>query len=258
MPTSDFATNRYGSLAAEIYDLDKPFGALPDTAFHLETLSAVRGPILEPACGSGRTLAPLLEAGHDVSGFDASEEMLARCRARCAARGFDPPLARMRFENFVYDTRFEAILVPVGSFTLIDDFAVALSVLRRFHEHLVPHGLVILDIQPLSFLAGRGEDRRSWRAENGDLLTCEGERVATDWMNQTAQTRYRYERWRDHKLIACEIDPMSQRYWGRAEFELALRATGFTDIAVAGDYRRGQALRPTDRAMTFMARRRAA
>lgn len=74
--------NRYGSIAAEIYDLDKPIGALPDTAFHLERLAAIDGPVLEPACGSGRTLIPLLEAGREVAGFDPSAEMLAQCAAR--------------------------------------------------------------------------------------------------------------------------------------------------------------------------------
>ncbi len=46
--------NRYGALCAEVYDTDKPFGALPDTAFHLARLAELDGPILEPACGTGR------------------------------------------------------------------------------------------------------------------------------------------------------------------------------------------------------------
>ncbi len=45
------AFNRYGSIASEIYDLDKPFHKLPDTAFYLSRLSGVTGEILEPACG---------------------------------------------------------------------------------------------------------------------------------------------------------------------------------------------------------------
>ncbi|HVY03450.1 MAG TPA: class I SAM-dependent methyltransferase, partial [Caulobacterales bacterium] len=85
MSHANSPANRYGSIAAEIYDLDKPFGAWPDTRFYLERFAGFTGPILEPACGSGRAMIPLLEAGHDVTGFDLSEEMLARCRARCAA-----------------------------------------------------------------------------------------------------------------------------------------------------------------------------
>src|SRR6185295_2171523 len=90
LSNSTTATNRYGELAAEIYDIDKPFGALPDTAFHLERFA----------------------------GFDQSPEMLARCRARCAERGFSPELGQQRFEDFRYPRKFGAILVPVGTFTL--------------------------------------------------------------------------------------------------------------------------------------------
>jgi SAM-dependent methyltransferase len=256
MPSNSFTrVNRYGALCAEVYDIDKPFGALVDTAFHLERLAEIEVPILEPACGTGRTLVPLLEAGHDVTGFDASPDMLARCRARCVERGFSPDLSQQRFEDFSYDRKFAVIIVPVGTFTLIGDFATALSALRRFHAHLEPDGLVILDIQPLAALADRGEDRRSWTADNGDLLTVEGKRTHTDWVAQRMEGRTRYERWRDHKLIDCELEPMVQRLWGLEEFKFALGATGFIDIAVTGDYRRDQPLRPNARTLTFEARR---
>jgi SAM-dependent methyltransferase len=190
--SANTVANRYGSIAAEIYDIDKPFWALPDTAFHLERLAAIDGPILEPACGSGRTLVPLMEAGLDVAGFDPSPEMLDRCRARCTERGLAPDLSVQRFEDFAYERPFAAIVVPAGSFTLIDDFAVAMDVLRRFHAHLVVRGLLVLDIQPLSALAASGDGQRSWTADNGDLLTIDARRLATDWLAQTARGHLRY------------------------------------------------------------------
>ncbi|HEY3799901.1 MAG TPA: class I SAM-dependent methyltransferase [Caulobacteraceae bacterium] len=252
--TLNTTTNRYGSIAAELYDLDKPFGALPDTAFHLETLADVAGPILEPACGSGRTLVPLLEAGHDVVGFDPSEEMLDRCRERCAARGYAPDLSRQRFEDFHYDRAFAAVIIPAGSFTLIEDVAVARAVLRRFHDHLAPGGRLILDISPLLILGSDAKDNRQWTAENGDLLTLHGRRVATDWLAQTGRSLLRYERWRDNRLIESQLEPMVQRFWGLDEFALALGAAGFADIGVTGNYAR-RAPRARDRTITFEARR---
>lgn len=248
-------TNRYGSIAAEIYDLDKPFGALPDTRFHLERFKGFEGPILEPACGSGRTLIPLLEAGCEVAGFDPSPEMLDQCRVRCATRGFAPDLSLQRFEDFQYDRRFTAIVVPVGSFTLIDRFETAVDVLRRFHQHLAPGGVVVLDIQTLSFLAATGEDRRQWTAENGDLLTLEAVRARTDWMGQRAENLLRYERWRDNRLINSQLEPMAQRYWGLDEFALALASVGFSDIQMIGGYDRGRPVRANDRVVTYEARR---
>ncbi|HEY5071452.1 MAG TPA: class I SAM-dependent methyltransferase [Caulobacteraceae bacterium] len=254
MPSqSNTTTNRYGSIATEIYDLDKPYGALPDTAFHLPRMAAVEGPILEPACGSGRTLVPLLEAGLDVSGFDTSPEMLARCEARCAAAGFSPDLSRQAFEDFHYERAFAAIIVPAGSFTLIADFAVALAVLRRFHDHLTAGGLLVLDIEPLSLLAASGEVHRTWTAANGDLLTMVGRSLKTDWLNQKAESLLRYERWRENVLVESQIEPMAQRHWSLQEFTLALQACGFGEIAVIGGYDRSRAPRPSDRVLTFEA-----
>lgn len=250
---SNTVLNRYGSIAAEIYDISKPYFALPDTAFHLERFAGFDRPILEPACGSGRTLVPFLKSGLDVTGFDPSAEMLDRCRERCAEAGFAPDLSRQRYEDFQYDRRFGAILVPVGSFTLIDDFAVAMAVLRRFHEHLEPGGVLVLDMQGLNFLALSGQDRRRWTAENGDLLTAEGIRTDTDWLRQRAETTYRYERWRDHVLVESQIDPMAQRYWGLDEFRLALEAAGFVSVSVSGGYDRSRAPKAGDRVLTFEA-----
>jgi len=251
---SETVLNRYGSISAEIYDIDKPYFALPDTRFHLERFEGFERPILEPACGSGRTLVPFLQAGLDVTGFDPSPDMLGRCRAKCAEAGFAPDLSAQRYEDFAYDRRFGAILIPVGSFTLIDDFAVAMAALRRFHDHLEPGGLVVLDIQGLNFLASTtAKDRRRWTAPNGDLLTLEGDRVATDWLRQRAEMSYRYERWREGVLVESQIDLLAQRYWGLDEFRLALEAAGFADVTVTGGYDRSRGPRAADRVWTFEA-----
>jgi SAM-dependent methyltransferase len=251
--TTNTTTNRYGSMAAEIYDIDKPHGAMPDTKFHLERFRDFQGAILEPACGTGRTLVPMLEAGLDVTGYDQSLDMLDRCRARCAERGFTPDLSRQSHEEFRYDRRFDAIIMPVGSFNLIDRFDTAMAVLRRFRDHLTPGGLLVLDIQSLLVFSGTRVDRRQWTAENGDLLTIDGQRVKIDWIAQRDEAVLRYERWRDNKLVECQLEPMALRHWGLEEFALALGAAGFTDIRTCGGYERGRPVRSRDMTITFEA-----
>src|SRR5262245_54211306 len=114
----------YKRLSAWAYDLDKPPGrSFGDIEFLLARLAGCTKPILEPAVGTGRVFIPLLEAGFSIEGFDASDDMLARCRAHCRARGLSPRLDKMRFEDFEYDHAFAAIIVPAGTFELIDDFA---------------------------------------------------------------------------------------------------------------------------------------
>src|SRR5262245_39754188 len=110
----------YQRLSAWAYDLDKPPGrSFGDIEFLTSRLADCRGPILEPAVGTGRVLIPLLEAGLTVEGFDASDEMLERCRTNCRARGLSPRLDKMQYESFQYDHTFAAIIIPAGSFELI-------------------------------------------------------------------------------------------------------------------------------------------
>jgi hypothetical protein len=247
--------NLYGSIAAEIYDLDKPVGSRWDAPFYVERLRGVQGPVLEPACGSGRVLIPLLQAGLDVTGFDASEEMIANCRARCAEAGLAPDLTRQRWEDFAYDRAFAAIAVPAGSFILIDDYARALRVLRRFREHLAPGGLLILDIEGLAYLQPEPDARRRWTAANGDMVTLESTRSLTDPFTQRVEQHLRYERWRGGVLLESQLEIMAYRYWSFEEAKLTLASVGFEIEAIHGDYTAGRPLRARDRVWTFEVRR---
>ena len=64
---------------AGLYDLF-PFEA--DLPLYRELAAAQGGRVLELACGSGRVLVPLVQAGNRVVGLDASPHMLALARAK--------------------------------------------------------------------------------------------------------------------------------------------------------------------------------
>lgn len=245
----------YRRLSAWVYDLDKPPGrSFGDIEFLRARLADCRGPILEPAVGTGRVLIPLLEAGFTVEGFDASDEMLERCRAHCRQCGFSPHLDNMRFEDFAYDHAFAAIIMPAGSFELIDDFPRAMGVLRRFHAHLVSGGRLIVDLDPVSFFFGGPEEPESWPTGDGGTLTLTEGKSEIDYLHQRTVTPLRYEYWRDGALVESEIEQFALRWWGKDEFMLALEAAGFTDVTVCGDHQIGRPPGMDDR-MTFEARR---
>ena len=173
-PTLD--SNRYRSLASQVYELDKPVGhGFGDVEFYLAALRDLSGPVLEPAVGSGRVLIPLLRAGLDVDGFDASPEMLAICRENCKAAGLTTRLSHARFEDFNCDREHAAIDVPAGSFQLITSFKAAIAVLERFHAHLTTGGLPIdrpercqrdISSRPTSFGTGMTRPATSSRCTN--------------------------------------------------------------------------------------------
>jgi SAM-dependent methyltransferase len=246
--------NRYGELCAEVYVLDKPPGALGDIAYYREALSGLDGAILEAGCGSGRLMVPMLEAGLPVQGFDQSEHMLAQCRVAADARGLNAALQRMRFEDFSYDQRFAAIVSPVGTFTLIEDYAEALAVLRRFHDHLKPGGRLYVDLMPLAYLTNPATHYvRSWTTPVGEQLTITSSRLELDLLRQRKVMLDRYDRWRGGKLVETEVETLATRLWGLHEFELTLKEAGFSEITVCGDYRVGRAPRASDSWWCFKA-----
>jgi SAM-dependent methyltransferase len=225
-----------------------------DIEFYRDRLAGCAGPILEPAVGTGRFLIPLLEAGFAIEGFDVSDEMLERCPANCRARGLAPPLHKMRFQDFHYDRRFAAIVVPLSTFELVTDFDEALAALRRFLAQLEPGGRLLLDLESQrGFFDDAGV--RSWTTADGDVLTLTDEHTDVDYLAQCAASTMRYEHWRDRHLVDSELELFTLRWWGVREFELALQACGFRDIIMTGSYRPGHAPAREDEVITFEARR---
>ena len=246
--------NRYGEMCAEVYVLDKPPGALGDIDYFREALGGLEGPFLEAACGSGRLMIPMLEAGFDYHGFDHSEHMLAQCRRAADQRGLTLKVQRSNYQDFAFDQLFGAIVSPVGSFTLVDDFDAALAALRRFHQQLRPGGRLFVDIMPLGYLTARPlEGVRSWTTPGGDLLRITSNVVELDLLTQRRVSQDRYERWRGGRLVEQELEVLAVRCWGLKEFELTLKEAGFADISVCGDYKVGRPLRTSDRQWCFQA-----
>lgn len=248
--------NRYGTLASWVYNLDKPVGrSFGDVEYYRRRLESCSGPVLEPAVGNGRFFVPMLEAGIAVEGFDPSEEMLGYCKEQCLERSLPAKLARKTFETFSYAQKFEAIVVPLGSFQLVTDLVAAKAVLKRFYDHLAPDGRLMVDLDPIGGFLGRGGNIRSWKTGDGDLLTLTDNRVETDFVAQTTVSQLRYEHWRDTKLVSTELELFSLRWWGVNEFALSLQEAGFVDVVVSGTCQYGRVPQKDDETISFEARR---
>jgi len=78
----DYGPETYGDRIASEYDA--LYESDLDTEAAVEALArlAAGGPVLELAIGTGRLSIPLARRGLEVRGVDASEEMVARLRAK--------------------------------------------------------------------------------------------------------------------------------------------------------------------------------
>jgi SAM-dependent methyltransferase len=155
----------YGTLATEVYELDKPIGrSFTDVEYYTGLLADVSGRILEPASGTGRVLIPLLEAGHQVEGIERSPQMLACCRQHCRDRGLDPVLREADMTVFVRLAAYEAVIIPAGSIALLNGRKAMLQALTCFRDSLVPGGRLFIDV-PVPQPAAGPETMRHWRRD---------------------------------------------------------------------------------------------
>jgi hypothetical protein len=242
----------YGTLAAEVYELDKPVGhRFADVEYYTGLLAGVRGPILEPAAGTGRILIPLLQAGHEVEGLDSSPQMLALCRQHCHGRGLDPVLREADMTIYVRLAAYAAVIIPAGSIALLDGRKATLQALTCFRDSLAAGGRLVVDV-PVPRRAAEYEPVRYWR--RGCYL----------WTLQTMHTEYdpaanqttrflRYDKWQDGTLRTTELQTFRLQHWSSREFGELLAEAGFTGTRITADYQDTRAPAAASDVWTFQA-----
>jgi len=244
----------YGELCTEVYNLTKPVGHSfgGEIDYYKERLRETNGRILEAMVGSGRFLIPLLEAGYVVEGVDVSADMLASCRKQCEERGFEPILYEADITELSLSNRYEAILIPAGSFQLIDERHVAMKVLERLYEHLEPGGRLMLDLflpdakfENIGIFVGAS----AYALPNGDTITKEEKLVEVDLFHQRKVSYLKYEKWREGKLLQTELQRFPLRWYGVEEFKLVLQSMGFSNVIISADFQYGKP--PTSQNQTY-------
>lgn len=220
----------YTGLVADWYD-DFLTGEGEDIRLYTSLLLPEGGPLLELACGTGRLMLPLLDAGVEVDGIDLSQQMLDRCRAKLDAAGHRSTLSRQDLARFRLPGRYRGIYVSGGSFQLLTDPGDAQRALASVHAHLLPGGRFVLDlvVGPAPF---GGPDPDSWNigrvARRGDERVVYSSRTVSDPFTQVSQLLTRYELFRGDRLVETILDELRLREYSRGEAELLLTQAGFT------------------------------
>lgn len=231
----------YRNLCTEVYEITKPVGAnYPDVAYFVQHLSKINGRILEAMVGTGRLLIPLLEAGLNVEGIDASPDMLAACKHNCATRGLNPILYEGSIENLNVPGKFSAIVVTLGSFMLLGNRTAAIAALQAFAKHLEPNGRIFIDLAlPVGFKTENTVKQREPVKCLDDSVIVMQTSSWINWIEQIEHTLIRYEKWKDGKLIDTELQHLPLHWFGREEFVMCLREHGYVDVTLCANYKDG-------------------
>lgn len=250
--------SNYSRLSTEFYDFTKPVGYSldGDIEYYLERLKGTKGKILEAAVGSGRFLIPLLESDYTVDGIDYSQEMLDSCRKRCRERGFNPNLYSGNLCNFSLSSKYEAIVIPTGSFCLIEKLEDAKGALTCFYDHLIPNGRIIIDlIFPSNWRTGE-MTTSTISLSNDEGILLENKSIEMNWIDQYTFSHLKYEKWRKGKLVDTELQKFILRWYGIEEFKLILKSIGFSEITCSAEYNYKKRPAKETQLVTFEAVRR--
>lgn len=232
---------------ASLYDALNPAG--PDSDFYLR-LAEPASTILDIGCGTGLLTRLYAEAGHNVTGVEPAEGMLAVAR-RNDAQGLVEWVAATG-ADFVSGKRFDLAVMTGHVFQVFLDDADTLAVLKNIHHHLKPGGRVAFDSRnPLV----RAFD--DWTAEktrrritvddvgavyvHHQLLAADGERVTFESVFDFTGTGRR------------ETSRSTLRFPSRNTIAALLMETGFSRIEWFGDWN-GSAFAADSREIITLAR----
>ena len=229
---------------ADYYDVDH--STQIDIEFYLQYARECGSPVLELACGTGRVLVPLAEAGVEMYGIDLSENMLARCRRKIAERGLGDiahvALADMAAYNLPRKD-FCLAYVPVRSFMHLNTQEEQLACLRRTYEHLRPGGLFIVDIYAPDYGLLAQETDRPFALRRESVLPGGGRVVRSDRFvrnDRIAQIQHYEIRFQEYdaegSLVRERALPLTTRYTFRYELQLLLERAGFELLNLYRDY----------------------
>lgn len=201
-----------------------------DVPYWVARAKAAQGPVLEVACGSGRVLAPIVQAGVDADGLDADADMLEAARARIAAAGGRARLVRGDMRDFTMPRRYALVFIAFNSFLHNMTRADQLATLRACRRHLTREGALELALfapDPVKLLEYDGREQvSSEHAADGVQVTLHDADLA-DVLAQTTHVRRRMEIRREGAEPERLVTEFAVRWIWPEEMALLLEVAGF-------------------------------
>ena len=114
------SAKKYTGLEAELYDIFRGGDNFDEIGYYVDLALNRGGNCLDVGCGTGRVLIPIAQQGIEITGLDNSSAMLNECGKRLSTEGFKADLVEQDMTNFNCEKNFDLIIIPGGSFQLLD------------------------------------------------------------------------------------------------------------------------------------------
>jgi SAM-dependent methyltransferase len=199
-------------------------------------------PVLELGSGTGRIFIPLLEQGFEIVGLDTSEDMMARCFARCQAKGLKAELHEQSMLAFDLYRDFGLIFLDSGGLGLFTSDDAIHATFKSVMTHLKPGGLFVFEFQPVPPEVGEKTQANTevkWGGDswNGDWLKGSGDAIIAwrlrrkyDPATHIWEMLFIIEKFINGTLVETEVNERTGKFFTVNEAVQYARAAGFKDI----------------------------
>lgn len=235
---SQTTTTPYNNLATQVYDLYWPTAPHSQYHFYRSYVQEAQGLILEPMCGSGRILIPLMEEGFAIQGFDASHYMLSALHTKAKERHLTPRVWQERVELLHTSDRYALMFIPSGSFGHIIDPDVAYKALEALYTHLTPGGKLVFEVETIHkphhpYGSWQGS---VWHKKENELLMLSY--LPLSRQNNIKSFIFKYELVEKGRIIDTEVEEYKIRVYEPRELLPALKKVGFSHIRMVKAFER--------------------
>ncbi len=227
---SQHELNSYLSLCAEFYDLIRPHPPEDAYAFYRTYVVNAGGVAMEPMCGSGRFLLPLLKENFEVIGFDASKHMLSALHAKAKIQHLKPEVWQGFVEDLNRTQRYNLIFIPSGSFGHLINFDSVKKSLKVFYDHLNDDGILLFEAETSKIVP---DQLGVWRGivchkPDGNFILVNR---LTTYENNVCYSIDRYELVEKGQIIQTEIESFNVRIYDEPLVLIdMLKEVGFKEI----------------------------
>ena len=191
--------------------------------------------VFEPACGTGRLLFRLGQAGYVVSGLDLNPRAVEYCNRRLARHGLPPAALVGDMSAFRLPRKVDAAFNMINSFRHLLSEHEALGHLRCVAAALRRGGLYILGLH-LTPTQGTPLEEESWSARRGHLgINTLLKTFDLDLSNRTERCLMRMDIYTPTRSFRI-VDELVFRTYTRTELERLLRGVPELELLAVFDF----------------------
>ncbi len=191
--------------------------------------------LFEPACGTGRLLIKLAQAGYDVAGNDLNPKAVRYCNARLKRHGFAETAVVGDMCNFRLKKKVHAAFNTINSFRHLQTEAQAAAHLQCVAGALVQGGVYVLGLH----LTPRQDalcEYEAWTAQRGSLcINSELQTLEVDRGQRTEQIRFTFDIHTPTRQFEL-VDEFTFRTYTARQFESLLDKAPQLDLVETYDF----------------------